>query len=62
MLNLHRGYEGHVNTLCELLQGQVQAHLFALAIIGGVFGSLIGATLLAGSRAAVVDATASGEP
>ncbi len=29
VLNLHRGYEAHVNTLCELLQGQVQAHLFA---------------------------------
>ncbi len=27
-LNLHRSYEAHANTLCELLQGQVQSHLF----------------------------------
>lgn len=26
--NLHRGYEANANTLCELLQGQVQGHLF----------------------------------
>jgi oligoendopeptidase F len=26
--NLHRGYESHANVLCELLQGQVQSHLF----------------------------------
>ncbi len=26
--HLHRGYESHANTLCELLQGQVQGHLF----------------------------------
>lgn len=26
--NLHKGYEMHVNTLCELIQGQVQSHLF----------------------------------
>jgi oligoendopeptidase F len=26
--NLHRGFESHVNTLCELIQGQVQSHLF----------------------------------
>ena len=26
--NLHAGYEKHANTLCELLQGQVQSHLF----------------------------------
>lgn len=26
--NLHRGYETHANTLCELIQGQVQSHLF----------------------------------
>lgn len=26
--NLHRGYELHANTLCELIQGQVQGHLF----------------------------------
>lgn len=29
MMNLHQGYAGHVNTLCELLQGQVQTHLFS---------------------------------
>jgi oligoendopeptidase F len=28
VLNLHRGFQAHVNTICELLQGQVQAHLF----------------------------------
>jgi oligoendopeptidase F len=28
VLNLHRGFQGNVNTICELLQGQVQAHLF----------------------------------
>lgn len=27
-LNLHQGYEAFGNTLCELLQGQVQSHLF----------------------------------
>ena len=27
-INLHRGYEAHANTLCELIQGQVQGHLF----------------------------------
>lgn len=26
--NIHRGYEAHANTLCELIQGQVQGHLF----------------------------------
>ena len=26
--NLHRGYEAHANTLCELIQGQAQSHLF----------------------------------
>jgi oligoendopeptidase F len=26
--NLHRGYEAYANTLCELIQGQVQSHLF----------------------------------
>lgn len=26
--NLHKGYEIHANTLCELIQGQVQSHLF----------------------------------
>lgn len=26
--NIHRGYEAHANTLCELIQGQVQSHLF----------------------------------
>lgn len=26
--NLHRGYEAHANTLTELIQGQVQSHLF----------------------------------
>lgn len=26
--NLHRAYEAHANTLCELIQGQVQSHLF----------------------------------
>ena len=26
--NLHRTYDAHANTLCELLQGQVQGHLF----------------------------------
>lgn len=26
--NLHRGFEAHSNTLCELIQGQVQGHLF----------------------------------
>ncbi|MBU6447041.1 MAG: oligoendopeptidase F, partial [Verrucomicrobia bacterium] len=26
--NLHRGYEAHANTLCELIQGQVESHLF----------------------------------
>jgi oligoendopeptidase F len=28
-INLHRGYEAHANTLCELIQGQIQGHLFA---------------------------------
>jgi oligoendopeptidase F len=28
MLNLHLGYQNHINTLCELLQGQTQSHLF----------------------------------
>lgn len=27
--NLHLGYEEHANTLCELIQGQVQKHLFS---------------------------------
>jgi oligoendopeptidase F len=26
--NLHRAFEAHANTICELLQGQVQSHLF----------------------------------
>ncbi len=26
--NLHKGFESHANVLCELLQGQVQAHLY----------------------------------
>src|SRR5262249_39291683 len=26
--NLHRGFETYANTLCELIQGQVQGHLF----------------------------------
>ncbi len=26
--NLHKGYEAHTNTLCELMQGHVQTHLF----------------------------------
>lgn len=26
--NLHRGFESHANTICELIQGQVQSHLF----------------------------------
>ncbi|MBI3508358.1 MAG: oligoendopeptidase F [Chlamydiia bacterium] len=26
--NLHQGFKNHINTLCELLQGQVQSHLF----------------------------------
>ncbi|HSX37621.1 MAG TPA: oligoendopeptidase F [Chlamydiales bacterium] len=26
--NLHNSFEAHVNTLCELIQGQVQSHLF----------------------------------
>lgn len=26
--NLHQGYEAHANTLCELIQGQIQSHLF----------------------------------
>lgn len=26
--NLHHGYDSHANTLCELIQGQVQTHLF----------------------------------
>ena len=26
--NLHHGFEVHANTLCELIQGQVQGHLF----------------------------------
>lgn len=26
--NLHRGYEAHANTICELIQGHVQSHLF----------------------------------
>jgi oligoendopeptidase F len=28
VLNLHRGFQSHINTVCELLQGQVQTHLF----------------------------------
>ncbi len=28
VLNLHKGYANHVNTLCELLQGKAQAHAF----------------------------------
>lgn len=27
-VNLHRGYEAHANMMCELIQGQVQSHLF----------------------------------
>jgi len=27
-INLHRGYEAHANMMCELIQGQVQSHLF----------------------------------
>lgn len=27
-LNLHKSYEGYANTLCELIQGQIQSHLF----------------------------------
>lgn len=27
-LQLHKAYEAHANTLCELIQGQVQSHLF----------------------------------
>lgn len=27
-LNLHRGYSTYANTLCELIQGQMQSHLF----------------------------------
>lgn len=27
-MNLHRGYEKHANMMCELVQGQVQSHLF----------------------------------
>lgn len=27
-LHLHQSYEAHANTLCELIQGQVQSHLF----------------------------------
>lgn len=27
-INLHKSYEAHANTLCELIQGQVQSHLF----------------------------------
>lgn len=27
-LNLHKTFEAHANTLCELIQGQVQSHLF----------------------------------
>lgn len=27
-INLHKTYESHSNTLCELIQGQVQSHLF----------------------------------
>lgn len=26
--NLHRSYEAHANTFCELIQGQIQSHLF----------------------------------
>ncbi|MDE3045157.1 MAG: oligoendopeptidase F [Verrucomicrobiota bacterium] len=28
LINLHRGFLSHANTLCELLQGKVQAHAF----------------------------------
>ena len=28
MLNLHHGYQSHINTFCELLQGQMQVHEF----------------------------------
>lgn len=28
MLHLHEGFSAHINTLCELLQGQMSAHLF----------------------------------
>ena len=27
-VNLHKSYQGHANTLCELIQGQIQSHLF----------------------------------
>jgi oligoendopeptidase F len=27
-INLHKGYEAHANTICELLQGQIQAHVY----------------------------------
>lgn len=27
-IHLHQGYQGHINTLCELLQGLVEGHVF----------------------------------
>jgi len=41
--NLHRGYEAHANTLCELIQGQVQSHLFVAK--ARKFGSCLEAAL-----------------
>ncbi|MGB7979123.1 MAG: oligoendopeptidase F [Chlamydiales bacterium] len=41
--HLHQGYEAHVNTLCELIQGQVQSHLFIAR--SRKFGSCLEAAL-----------------
>ena len=41
--NLHRGYEAYANTLCELIQGQVQSHLFVAR--ARKFGSCLEAAL-----------------
>lgn len=41
--NLHRGYEAYANTLCELIQGRIQSHLFVAR--ARKFGSCLEAAL-----------------
>ncbi len=42
-LNLHKGFESHANTICELLNGQVQSHLYHAR--ARKFSSCVGAAL-----------------
>jgi oligoendopeptidase F len=41
--NLHKAFEAHANTICELIQGQVQSHLFVSR--ARKFGSCLSAAL-----------------